>query len=145
MVKLVNLTVFVAKIKAKKLNTFTARDLRLLFGFSQRASEMLVFRYAKKGLIIRLKRGLYALADYLPIDEIIANKLRTPSYISLEYALSYYGVIPETVYEITSVTTKSARRFKVLGKEFSFRKIKTAAFSGYLPKKINDEIFRKTS
>jgi predicted transcriptional regulator of viral defense system len=59
------------------------------------------------------------------------NKLYSPSYVSLELALSYHGVIPETVYEITSVTTKATRRFETLGKIFSFRKIKKSAYTGY--------------
>ena len=62
---------------------------------------------------------------------LLANKIYTPSYISLEFALSYNGVIPETVYEITSVTTKTTRRFEALGKVFSYRKIKRVAYTGY--------------
>jgi predicted transcriptional regulator of viral defense system len=61
----------------------------------------------------------------------VANKIYEPSYVSLEFALSYHGVIPEAVYEITSVTTKATRRFETLGKVFSYRKIKKAAFTGY--------------
>ena len=78
-----------------------------------------------------MKRGLYVLPDALPPDVYIANKLYTPSYLSLEFALSYRGVIPETVYEITSVTPKATRRFETLGKIFSYRKIKKSAYTGY--------------
>ncbi|OGZ32247.1 MAG: hypothetical protein A3H02_00905 [Candidatus Niyogibacteria bacterium RIFCSPLOWO2_12_FULL_41_13] len=61
----------------------------------------------------------------------MANKIYAPSYVSLEFALSYHGVIPETVYEITSVAVKATRRFETLGKIFSYRKIKKSAFTGY--------------
>lgn len=131
MVKLVNQTSFAGKIKEKKLLIFTAADIRTLFGLSAVATIALFHRYKKQGFISQIKRGLYAFPDALPPDVYVANKLYSPSYISLEFALSYHGVIPETVYEITSVTTKSTRRFETLGKIFSYRKIKKVAYTGY--------------
>ena len=67
----------------------------------------------------------------LPPDVYIANKLYSPSYISLEFDLWHPGVIPEAVNEITSVTPKTTRRFTAQGKIFSYRKIKKAAYTGY--------------
>ncbi|MDP3066095.1 MAG: hypothetical protein Q8N08_05080 [Methanobacteriaceae archaeon] len=131
MVKLVNQTIFASKIKDKKLFIFSASDIRALFGVSAVAASALLCRYKKQGFILQLKQGFYVFPDALPPDVCIANKLYSPSYISLEFALSYHGVIPETVYEITSVTTKATRRFETLGKIFSFRKIKKAAYTGY--------------
>ncbi len=131
MVKLVNQTDFAAKIKDKKLITFNASDIRAIFGVSAVATSGLLHRYKKRGFILQLKRGLYVFPDALPPDLYAANKLYSPSYISLEFALSYHGVIPETVYEITSVTTKATRRFETLGKVFSYRKIKKTAYTGY--------------
>lgn len=131
MAKLVNQTSFAAKIKGKKLYLFGANDIRVLFGLSDVATASLLHRYKKQGFILQVKRGLYAFPDVLPPDLYIANKLYSPSYISLEFALSYYGIIPETVYEITSVTAKATRRFETLGKIFSFRKIKKGAYTGY--------------
>ena len=131
MVKLVNQTKFAAKIKAKKIPIFSVADTQGLFGLSKSAAVKVLYRYAKNGFIIRLKRGLYAFPDTLPPDLFITNKLYEPSYISLQFALSYHGVIPETVYEITSITTKATRRFKVRGKIYTYRRIKRQAFSGY--------------
>jgi len=131
MAKLVNQTIFASKIKGKKLYLFGANDIRALFGLSDVATASLLHRYKKQGFILQAKRGLYVFPDALPPDLYIANKLYGPSYISLEFALSYYGIIPETVYEITSVTTKGTRRFETLGKIFSFRKIKKSAYTGY--------------
>lgn len=133
MVKLVNQTIFSAKIKDKKLLIFGKDNIRALFGVSAVAVAGLLHRYKKQGFISQVKRGLYVFPDNLPPDVYIANKLCHPSYVSLEFALSFHGVIPETVYEITSVTTKATRRFEVkpLGKIFSYRKIKKAAYTGY--------------
>lgn len=131
MVKLVNQTIFASKIKGKKLCIFSANDIRSLFGVSTVATTGLLHRYKKQGFILQIKRGFYVFPDALPPDVYVANKLYSPSYISLEFALSYHGVIPETVYEITSVTTKATRRFETLGKIFSYRKIKKTAYTGY--------------
>lgn len=69
-----------------------------------------------QGRIIRLKRGLYV-ADSKEINlplckELIANHIYGPSYVSMETALRYYGLIPERVYMIKSVTTKHSRDFE---------------------------------
>jgi len=131
MAKLVNQTGFAAKIKGKKLYLFGANDIRALFGLSDVAIASLLHRYKKQGFILQVKRGFYVFPDVLPPDVYVANKIYAPSYISLEFALSYHGVIPETVYEITSVTTKTTRQFETLGKVFSYRKIKKTAYTGY--------------
>src|SRR3989344_6561832 len=112
MAKLVNQTIFASKIKAKKLYLFGASDVRALFGLSAVATASLLHRYKKVGFIAQPKRGIYAFPDALPPDVYLANKLHTPSYVSLEWALSYHGVIPETVYEVTSVTTKATREIE---------------------------------
>lgn len=131
MAKLVNQTSFAAKIKGEKLYLFTAKHIRTLFGVSAVATTSLLHRYKKRGFIVQVKRGLYAFPDALPPEAYVANKLYSPSYISLESALSYHRVIPETVYEVTSVTTKATRHFETLGKVFSYRTIKKSAYTGY--------------
>ena len=92
---------------------------------------------AKKNFIIRLKRGLYAFPDAVPPQLYVANKLYEPSYVSLDFALSYHRIIPENVYEITSVTVKGTRRFATRGKVYSYRHVITAAFTGYTTAKEN--------
>jgi predicted transcriptional regulator of viral defense system len=142
MVKLVNQAGFVATIRQKKIGVFTARDVQALFGVSSRAATVLLNRYAKRGVVVHLKRGLYALAGMPLPDMYIANKLYAPSYVSREFALSYHKVIPETVYEITSVSTKATRRFEAAGKVYTYRRIKKAAFTGYAAARQNGFSFR---
>jgi len=137
MVKLVNQTLFSAKIKGKNIPIFTSNQVMAIFGLSKAATDALLHRYTKSGFITRLKRGLYAFPDALPPDVFIANKLYEPSYVSLESALSYHSVIPETVYAVTSVTTKATRRFEFDGKIFIFRRVKKQAFTGYEPTRQN--------
>ncbi|MGB2762300.1 MAG: type IV toxin-antitoxin system AbiEi family antitoxin domain-containing protein [Minisyncoccales bacterium] len=131
MAKLLNWAIFYRKLKEKNLIIFTPTDIRRIFGVSKVAATFLVHRYTKQGLLKRVKQGIYTLYDTTVPDLYLANKLYEPSYVSLEFALSYHRVIPETVYEITSVTTKATRRFNALGKVFTYRKIKKEAFTGY--------------
>ncbi len=78
----------------------------------------------KKGDLIRVKKGIYLFGpDYRkgPYSmEILANKIYGPSYVSLEYALSYYGLIPEYTHEVTSVSTKRMRHFNTPIGRFSY-------------------------
>lgn len=135
MAKLVNWYEFNRKLKDKKVLLFSIIDVCRLFGVSKIAASFLLHRYAAKGYIVRVKRGLYAFPDALPPDLFLANKIYEPSYVSLEFALSYHRIIPESVYEITSVTTKATRRFEKLGKIYSYRHVKKAAFAGYTTEK----------
>lgn len=142
MVKLVNQIDFAATIKRKRLTLFSARDVQMFFGVSPGAATMLLHRYAKRGFIARIKKGLYIFPDAPPPELYLANKLYSPSYISREFALSYHQVIPETVYEITSVTTRTTRKFERLGKVYSYRHIMKKAFTGYTLEKQQNFTFR---
>ena len=63
MVKLVNQTIFAAKIKDKKLFIFSAIDIRALFGVSVVATAGFLYRYKKKGVIVQLKNRPYFFSD----------------------------------------------------------------------------------
>lgn len=73
-------------------------------------------RLVKKGDLIRLKNGFFLIAEKVensPVPfEQIGNLLYGPSYISLEWALSFYGFIPEGVYVVTSVTICQSKTFE---------------------------------
>ena len=85
-----------------------------------------------KGSIIRIKKGLYIFGhEYRQRSfsrEILANLVYGPSYISLDFALQYYGLIPERVEAVTSVTTGRSRRFFTPIGLFTYRRIPLAAF-----------------
>lgn len=74
-----------------------------------------ITRLIRQEAIIRVKKGLYVFGENyrksLICRESIANLLYGPSYVSLEYALSFYGFIPERVEQITSVTSLRSRTF----------------------------------
>lgn len=114
-----------------KYPVFTTLDVRREFEVAAGTAMLAVYRYRKQGFIERLRRGLYTFpGTYLP-DPYLANHLYQPSYVSLEFALSFHGIIPETVYAITSVTPRATQTFQVRGKTFTFHRLKKGAFTGY--------------
>jgi predicted transcriptional regulator of viral defense system len=95
-------------------------------------------RAVKRGDVHKFRRALYGLAAHPPSELEIANQLYHPSYISFTFALSYYQIIPETVYAITSATTRTTATFNVLEKQFIYHRIKRTAFTGYISKRVNN-------
>jgi len=97
--------------------------------------------WQKKGLVIKLKRGLYVLNErdrkIEPSRIFLANALYSPSYVSTIYALGYYDLIPEKVVDVTSVTTKKTAKFTNPFGTFIYQHLKTNLFFGF--KKIEDE------
>jgi predicted transcriptional regulator of viral defense system len=89
-------------------------------GVRQKINELL-----RNQVIIRVKKGLYVFGPEYnrnPVCiEVLANLIYGPSCLSLEYALAYYGLIPERVEQITSVTSKRDRIFKTPLGRFSYR------------------------
>ncbi|PIK14724.1 hypothetical protein [Halobacteriovorax sp. JY17] len=95
------------------------------------ARKSLLKRACQKGDLIRVRKGLYLLGEEkeLYCSSVIANYLVDPSYVSLESALSFYGLIPEAVYTTTSVTTKSSSSIKTPVGQYSFSHLKTSYFN----------------
>ncbi len=92
-------------------------------------------RWKASGKVIQLRRNLYTLAaPYRSVEPhpfLIANELLGPSYVSLESALAYYGLIPEAVPVTTSVTTGRTCSFDTPFGRFAFRHVTSSAFFGY--------------
>jgi predicted transcriptional regulator of viral defense system len=121
----------IRELKKKKIALFTPLEFKRVFGVSNWACQWFIKTHTKKGLFVKLRNGLYTLADYPANHYLIANRLYEPSYISFDTALSFYGIIPETVYAITSVTTKTTREFKVENIRFLYHKLKKEVYTGY--------------
>lgn len=94
-----------------------------------------ISRWVKAGKLISLRRGLYALAQPYakasPHPFLVANRLCRPSYVSLQSALAWYGMIPEYVPAVTSVTSGRPRPCRLSLGDFLFRHVKTPEFRGY--------------
>ena len=122
-------------LQAKGIRLFSPSDFQRIFGVSLRAAQEFIKGH-HDDLFLKIRNGLYALRTDPPAEEAIANRLYPPSYISFEYALSRYGIIPESVYTITSATTRITREFVVNNKSFAYSRIKKKAYGGYKTDKI---------
>ena len=87
----------------------------------------------KDGQLIRLKRGLYVVNSEVSGKSVnaclCANHIYGPSYVSQQWALRWYGLIPEQVYMMTSVTTKHTRMFENSLGRFTYEQVKPAYFA----------------
>lgn len=110
---------------------FSLQDVRKAFSdFSYRQLD----RWKKKGYLKKVKRGFYCFAIQGVDQDFLfytANKIYAPSYVSLEMALKHYGLIPEEIFQITSVGTKKTTNFQISVGNFSYRQIKPSLYFGY--------------
>ncbi len=130
---------FYRLLEAQKYYVFSYGDLNSFYPKEPPNNlKKIMFRWENKGWIRRLKRGLYELTyphDFMISDMYIANKLYSPSYVSLETALSNYSIIPEVSFAVTSITTKPTRRFKNKHGLFIYHTVKPDVFRGYFIEK----------
>lgn len=123
--------------KAMKKGLFTWQEARIVaFGTTPGQLRLQLHTWKGAGEIVPLRRGVYAFADARPEIAEIALTLCSPSYISLEYALNHYGLLPDIPFGITLVTTRQTQKFNTPFGQFTFQKIKRDAFSGFNPKTL---------
>lgn len=110
---------------------FSLLDIQKVYpNFSYRQLD----RWEKKEYLLKIKQGYYTLSgkdlnrNFL---YYVANRIYSPSYISLEMALSFYNLIPEEVFQITSVSTKKTNNFNTPLGNFNYRHIKPSIYFGY--------------
>lgn len=126
----------------KKFTVFSLNDIRKINPnfFRARLNE-----WQKKGYLKKIVRNYYIFSDLNLNESVlfeIANKIYNPSYISFEAALSYYNLIPESVYAVTSASTRKTYKFKTSIGDFIYRKIKSDLFFGYALVKCGDKVFK---
>jgi len=127
----------------KKINKYPYVTDALFYaqGGARKTIKNQIVKWVKDADIIRLRRGVYTLNN----DErsaglskmLIANILYYPSYISLEYALGYWQMIPEAVFSVTSVSPKKTQEFSNDFGAFIYKNIKKNMFFGCV--KVKDE------
>jgi predicted transcriptional regulator of viral defense system len=96
-------------------------------------------RWCRRGLLVKLRNQYYAFPEYRQVPDFsryVANRIYSPSYISLHSALSFYGMIPEEVVQLTSVTTLKTARFENDFGTFHYQNVKTPFYFGFEIKTI---------
>ena len=110
---------------------FCTRDIEKLF---PKFDSRRLVEWQRKGYIQKLINKWYLFTD-IPINDRlryrISNCLHRPSYISLESALSHYGLIPEAVYSVQNITTRKTIAYETIAGTFNYRNIKAQLFFGY--------------
>lgn len=97
--------------------------------FQYKAPENKIKRMSDTGEIIRIAKNLYETDPDTP-GYLVANSIYSPSYLSFDYALAYYGLIPESVYVYTSATYKKNKKKKYVNNlgTFTYRDVPALAY-----------------
>lgn len=104
-----------------------------------------IYQLAKEGVIQSIKKGLYVAGPALNIERkpepfLLANHILGPSYVSVETALAYHGLIPERVYEIASMTTQAPRKFNTPLGTFTYTRLPLPYYAfGIRSEKLADD------
>lgn len=126
-------TILVKQIYQSKLELFTTKTLRDMLGskVSQSAFFSMLTRLTSQNILRKLERDKYMLAGGRAHDFSIANFLYEPSYVSLEAALNFHGVLSQFPYEVASMTTRKPVTKTVDEKTYRYARIKKTLFWGY--------------
>ncbi|MFH1896532.1 MAG: hypothetical protein ABH814_03655 [bacterium] len=88
-------------------------------------------RLQRNGVLEKMVDGKFLVSGSLAVEFEIANYAYQPSYVSLESALSYYGILSQFPYTITSVSTRKTRKVTLRGKEYWYCRINPSLYWGY--------------
>ena len=99
-------------------------------------------RWVNNGLLIRLRQGYYTFPEYKNKPDFVlyfANRIYRPSYVSLHTAMAFYGMIPEAVVQVTSVTSLKTTSFNNDFGEYVYKSIHQKLMFGYDLKPVADK------
>jgi len=119
----------------KNISLLDVNTAQKIFSF-QNDNSLYKFlqRLERADILKRIVKGKYLFSLKEINDYELANLLLTPSYISLESALSFYGILAQFPYTITSVTPLKTKKIIYNEKEFEFAHLKREYFFGYVKK-----------
>lgn len=116
----------------ERIGLFDVRDAEKIFGVRQANTlYKLLQRLEGAEVVRRIVKGKYQFLLKEVNDFELANFLVNPSYISLESALSFYGILPQFPYTVTSVTPLKSRNVLYREKEYQFSHLKKEYFFGF--------------
>lgn len=117
-----------------KKSYFTFFDLRKISKMDDANLRVAVSRLLKRGEIIRLAKGYYAVRENDVEVEKIALEIYAPSYLSFEWALGEYDILSQKSYSLTLATTKRAKQINIQNSNLIYRHINPELFFGYILK-----------
>ena len=125
----------VFRSNVKNLPLISREFLRLITS-EEKGFSVQLNRWQDAGKVIKLRKGLYILNEddrkINPSRLFISKELYRPSYVSMEYALSCYGFIPERVTDITCITSKKTAVFQNAFGKFIYQHLNQTCFTGFI-------------
>lgn len=116
-------------------------SIRQVYAWHHDFNRSNISQWVSKGYLVKLRNGWYAFRECLSrpdFPQYIANSIYKPSYISLQTALAHYGMIPEEIARITSVTSLKTAEFSNSFGDFTYQTVKASIMFGYMPKPMAD-------
>lgn len=132
----------------KNLKDFTVFSLNDINKACPEFHPRRLIDWQQKGYIKKVVRGYYIFSDAVLNEKVlfdIANKIYHPSYVSLETALCYYHLISESIYVVTSISTRGTCDYKTGIAEFRYHTVKAPLFFGYNLENNNGRYFKIAS
>lgn len=121
------------KIYESSIQLFTLKTLREHLDIDQSSSlYKIVNRLLESHVLVKIERNKYGLKKYSDSEFTLANFIYEPSYVSFESALSFYGILSQFPYEITSATLNQTRSKEFNDKKFGYYHFKKSLYWGYV-------------
>ena len=118
----------------KKIQTplFTLNDVVKMFLYEPQGHLITqLHRMVSRGDLLGIKRGFYMFPGTEVDEFVLASKLYSPSYVSLESALNLYGIIPDIISNVTSVSPVTSKQINAPKGNFLYSKINKKLFFGF--------------
>lgn len=127
---------------------FESREVLYLFDEPKNQIQKSLSVWTKQEKLLQLRRGCYLLPEHVrtkdPSDYYLSNYLYQPSYVSLQTALSYYGMVPEALGRIQAITSRHGSSWNTPAGTFTYRKLKKERFWGYTVDSLDAPEFSET-
>lgn len=125
-------TDIIKTLQSREITLFTLSDFAKIFTIdNQQTLYKKIARLEQNQIITKLIKGKYRFLLAYTSDFLIANFLYSPSYVSLESALSFHSIITGFTYQISSVTPRPSYTIEVKGQEFKYSHLAPHLFWGY--------------
>jgi len=130
-----NLSFLTKKILDSKLGLVSLETLKNILEIeNERTLHRVANDFIKNGILVKLEKGKYEVTSNSPDTFEIANFLYQPSYISLETALNYWGILSQFPFEVSSVTPKKTVKKIIEGKIYTYSHITSKYFGMFVKK-----------
>ncbi len=122
----------VRKLESYKKDYLTINDLEKILRAKRGSLKVKLVRLVKRNVLLRLRRGIYILANKPILADKLATQVFQPSYISFEFALARYGLLGQIPYTITLASSRLCMKTNLANFAIEIRKIKKSLFGGYI-------------